>query len=298
MRGSSPRSRGTETLALPAGWSCRFIPALAGNGVFDFIAISPPSVHPRARGERCQPAHNPVSNTGSSPRSRGTGAPHRRDRWWLRFIPALAGNGAAHAGGMERHPVHPRARGERNNVLGLANSPRGSSPRSRGTGDENDTKHMCPRFIPALAGNGLTAWCISPMASVHPRARGERYRCYWRGTIYCGSSPRSRGTGSNANWERFCTRFIPALAGNGHTGRYPRGRQPVHPRARGERQGQPVIRPDWPGSSPRSRGTGWALPSKMKFGRFIPALAGNGSVEFDFFHLLYGSSPRSRGTVD
>ena len=91
---------------------------------------------------------------------------------------------------------------------------------------------------------------------------------------------------------------------------------PVHPRARGEHAFVVNHLKPLSGSSPRSRGTS-TLPDECSFEiRFIPALAGNiPAAEHDYHYhavhprargehmptntarsLVFGSSPRSRGT--
>ncbi len=70
--GSSPRTRGTLSLALFVSSTSRFIPAHAGNTI---LAPLPPvnhTVHPRARGEHNILLMAFVMSGGSSPRTRGT----------------------------------------------------------------------------------------------------------------------------------------------------------------------------------------------------------------------------------
>ena len=71
-------------------------------------------------------------------------------------------------------------------------------------------------------------------------------------------------------------RFIPAHAGNGsalHSALY---RQPVHPRACGERDLDLIEINVLGGSSPRMRGTVQIARETQQVHRFIPAHAGNG----------------------
>ncbi len=111
--GSSPRGRGTATVAgMGLGWR-RFIPAWAGHGRMLRDARHDTAVHPRVGGARCRdgggidPQHGSsprggarqkigvgsCKSPGSSPRGRGTGQAARlRDRL-RRFIPAWAGHG-------------------------------------------------------------------------------------------------------------------------------------------------------------------------------------------------------------
>ena len=50
----------------------RFIPAHAGNTMTSERAQARRSVHPRARGEHAEAAHDELARHGSSPRTRGT----------------------------------------------------------------------------------------------------------------------------------------------------------------------------------------------------------------------------------
>ena len=92
--GSSPRARGTVQVQPSTVLQVRFIPACAGNRIFEPFQNLISSVHPRVRGEQIISLRLVAINTGSSPRARGTGdqAAQPVTRW--RFIPACAGNRA------------------------------------------------------------------------------------------------------------------------------------------------------------------------------------------------------------
>src|SRR3546814_15571668 len=74
-----------------------------------------------------------------------------------------------------------------------------------------------------------------------------------------------------ASWWR----FIPACAGNSHTGREMRARSAVHPRVCGEQPMPATVIPRDDGSSPRVRGTALRDASELLYVRFIPPCAGN-----------------------
>ncbi len=192
----------------------------------------------------------------------------------------------------------------------------GSSPRARGTPRRTTRPRPPLRFIPAGAGNALTAFSSQDNDPVHPRGRGERRA---RGTIpmpRCGSSPRARGTRVHDESHLPAGRFIPAGAGNATPARSPRGSSPVHPRGRGERGHGLGAGVGGVGSSPRARGTLAGLPHQAAPDRFIPAGAGNAATSwcgadpwtvhprgrgerataYGAWHEVYGSSPRARGT--
>ncbi len=95
-RGSSPRMRGTDHPHLREVRGERFIPAHAGNSTAAPPITACAPVHPRACGEPTATKMPLASNTGSSPRMRGTvggvvGIGHGD-----RFIPAHAGNRTPH----------------------------------------------------------------------------------------------------------------------------------------------------------------------------------------------------------
>src|SRR5690606_24564908 len=110
--GSSPRTRGTGTLAFGRQVFGRFIPAHAGNSVDRSCGHDVSPVHPRARGEQEVTLVNHKGPAGSSPRTRGTGVQDALALRTDRFIPAHAGNRQIMAAISPEEPVHPRARGE------------------------------------------------------------------------------------------------------------------------------------------------------------------------------------------
>ena len=131
--GSSPRVRGTVQDGKAAGEVVRFIPARAGNSVHETTHSGRNPVHPRACGEQARQRSHIKSDTGSSPRVRGTELAIVAGQVLMRFIPARAGNrcrGPYRAAG---RTVHPRACGEQAQTKCSACSGDGSSPRVRGT---------------------------------------------------------------------------------------------------------------------------------------------------------------------
>ena len=212
--GSSPRTRGTETVQYQRRRQGRFIPAHAGNSARASSMCWAISVHPRARGEQAIKRRWSHSPCGSSPRTRGTGVRSRHTACSSRFIPAHAGNRSKHTCTVNPLP--------------------GSSPRTRGTGHRAPARKTAGRFIPAHAGNRETVAMSVNSAVVHPRARGEQAQ---RGGVHAlavGSSPRTRGTGRGCAGQVRRSRFIPAHAGNRKSDLYRPTPGAVHPRARGE----------------------------------------------------------------
>ena len=131
--GSSPRMRGTRLKSLERSLCNRFIPAHAGNACSRKDREAPPTVHPRACGERASQHVFSVSNAGSSPRMRGTRNHKRAVDFLRRFIPAHAGNALCRPRSLKSRPVHPRACGEREIRFHGSRSVVGSSPRMRRT---------------------------------------------------------------------------------------------------------------------------------------------------------------------
>ena len=173
------------------------------------------------------------------------------------------------------------------------------------------------RFIPAPAGNSrfFDRWRVDD--PVHPRACGEQLSEIEAHGLTLGSSPRLRGTEVVEDVVDRGHRFIPAPAGNSASAVRASACTAVHPRACGE-QFLIINSSPWShGSSPRLRGTARAPRLLESCLRFIPAPAGNSSLEPDNNRrtpvhpracgeqldgisetdLNSGSSPRLRGTA-
>ena len=130
----------------------------------------------------------------------------------------------------------------------------GSSPLARGTPLRMPIKARGSRFIPACAGNSLTAFktvakeAVHPrlrgelavsfsrllIRSVHPRLRGELNPVTPKAITSSGSSPLARGTRQQFVFLLVRLRFIPACAGNSRRTHNSERRFAVHPRLRGE----------------------------------------------------------------
>ena len=276
--GSSPPTRGTRGSCSLLPSTRRFIPAHAGN-----TARSPPplpasAVHPRPRGEHKPIFLNNIYNSGSSPPTRGTLFRFVPLDVRPRFIPAHAGNTAAHSPPLPASAVHPRPRGEHRRYFSTTYTIPGSSPPTRGTPVLGPVARTIRRFIPAHAGNTCSTLSAGNVPPVHPRPRGEHVA---PGSLACstpGSSPPTRGTHFRYLCVRYCLRFIPAHAGNTRRSFYQSTLWAVHPRPRGEHCGPNVSITRLPGSSPPTRGTLWPQCQYYPPARFIPAHAGNTSA--------------------
>ena len=192
----------------------------------------------------------------------------------------------------------------------------GSSPRVRGTRNQECGYSVCLRFIPACAGNARRYNATMANVAVHPRVCGERNRAFDRKGIPAGSSPRVRGTRTEPCSRAATIRFIPACAGNASTTDRPPSAQAVHPRVCGERNLASAAGGKEYGSSPRVRGTHYYAVRRISRVRFIPACAGNADERCSRYTVCpvhprvcgerdqtgakirgpVGSSPRVRGT--
>ena len=131
--GSSPRVRGTPGFFCAGAKVSRFIPACAGNTTASMARRPACAVHPRVCGEHVLLWCRVWTESGSSPRVRGTLTGPRDGRYGYRFIPACAGNTACSGCSPRPMPVHPRVCGEHADNGSHDRSAPGSSPRVRGT---------------------------------------------------------------------------------------------------------------------------------------------------------------------
>ena len=90
--GSSPHGRGTASPDHSPEGNSRFIPAWAGNSIWQSCPRGFRTVHPRMGGEQLAPLEAPALHAGSSPHGRGTGMKTSQSAVARRFIPAWAGN--------------------------------------------------------------------------------------------------------------------------------------------------------------------------------------------------------------
>ena len=212
-------------------------------------------VHPRLRGELGSKERQSPRPGGSSPLTRGTQSQLDENGRIRRFIPAYAGNSVFGVLLSRGQPVHPRLRGELDCTVMSGSWTYGSSPLTRGTLPNKWTLKNLHRFIPAYAGNSSLILTLISSKTVHPRLRGELEKEFIKPANHCGSSPLTRGTPQLAVITAAWVRFIPAYAGNSPN----RSRfiffSSVHPRLRGELDGNRGTQRFKDGSSPLTRGT-------------------------------------------
>ncbi len=253
---------------------------------------------------------------GSSPRLRGTPRHAHRIPGIPRFIPAPAGDTSRKRSTPCLRAVHPRACGGHKVERPGTEMPNGSSPRLRGTRPHLARQDVRRRFIPAPAGDTECIAFTASATAVHPRACGGHWNLPVARDVNRGSSPRLRGTHTQAATNRIRNRFIPAPAGDTEPRTFIVYAEPVHPRACGGhvyRKSDVILDG---GSSPRLRGTLLCLHKPCAAVRFIPAPAGDtttmptltpvravhpracgGHCSAAYFRASKpGSSPRLRGT--
>ena len=212
--GSSPRMRGTRCRRTVRGSRARIIPAYAGNTSLIPTESASSRDHPRVCGEHEVSFPSSSNMPGSSPRMRGT---HRLETPCVQsdgIIPAYAGNTNLCPSMASMLRDHPRVCGEHGmaDIGDAFNS--GSSPRMRGTPNGMRRNAIGCGIIPAYAGNTspVLRRCFWPRD--HPRVCGEHPMRWGMPVTSAGSSPRMRGTPSDALHLGLGEGIIPAYAGN------------------------------------------------------------------------------------
>ena len=273
--GPSPRARGILLRRIRVRSGRGSIPASAGNPASRPPARSRRRVHPRERGESAREVTHRHQPSGPSPRARGIPAKGLTAAQWARSIPASAGNPLEWETTPTNVRVHPRERGESDEVS-TGNVPiLGPSPRARGIRRLRRPAGGCVRSIPASAGNPASATSRGDASGVHPRERGESRAALASSTQVAGPSPRARGIRNCRAAPRSFLGSIPASAGN------PRAPPPepthprVHPRERGESAKQAIEWAPARGPSPRARGIPGGPGQPGPGAGSIPASAGN-----------------------
>ena len=155
ISGSSPLTRGILLHAVEISRSRRFTPAHAGNTLLNQLNQSWYRVHPRSRGEYCPGKPLYLQFIGSPPLTRGIPGNIKTLGGATRFTPAHAGTTPPQPLFQWLHRVHPRSRGEYNELVLKTNDRRGSPPLTRGIPVERGGTGASTRFTPAHAGNTL-----------------------------------------------------------------------------------------------------------------------------------------------
>ena len=175
-------------------------------------------------------------------------------------------------------------------------SPRGSSPRVRGTPVLLLADYFIGRFIPACAGNSHPPTLPSQQEAVHPRVCGELTYFGAAAAAASGSSPRVRGTRQPRRTPLSAVWFIPACAGNSRKQLPTKRGRAVHPRVCGELCSLCSLRSLCYGSSPRVRGTRRPIAAAEAATPVHPRVCGELVTSARRTRSTDGSSPRVRGT--
>ena len=213
LGGSSPLTRGKQTLDPTRVGVTRLIPAHAGKTSLWLSIRSALRAHPRSRGENLVAQYVGSRDVGSSPLTRGKPELTPLEIDDLRLIPAHAGKTRGQESRHEGSPAHPRSRGENQAAKPLGRKDLGSSPLTRGKLPEAHRLLGGKRLIPAHAGKTRATRRTRYRMRAHPRSRGENPSAAAAPASTCGSSPLTRGKPrlgcvSSSPW-----RLIPAHAG-------------------------------------------------------------------------------------
>ena len=232
-------------------------------------------VYPRRCGEQLKAPWIKIPIGGLSPQVRGTGSGNGFCLQFRRFIPAGAGNRGRGIVRAHERAVYPRRCGEQQRAVIAFNAGVGLSPQVRGTVVVGHVVGHHARFIPAGAGNRVSAYRFPAAASVYPRRCGEQYSITEGSSASGGLSPQVRGTVDGERATLNTGRFIPAGAGNSSPAGAPRPASAVYPRRCGEQRHLERIAVAPAGLSPQVRGTDRRETWGRGAFRFIPAGAGN-----------------------
>ena len=151
-------------------------------------------VYPRWRGELNIGNGFAAAASGLSPLARGTHQHAARTAAPRRFIPAGAGNTIVCKFAAAPLAVYPRWRGEHATWRRIMTYKNGLSPLARGTLQPSIRYAHQRRFIPAGAGNTVTACTRCNGSPVYPRWRGEHSSLSGLSNSSAGLSPLARGT--------------------------------------------------------------------------------------------------------
>ena len=171
------------------------------------------------------------------------------------IIPAYAGNTPQRSAKALAAWDHPRVCGEHDAEMPTELLKLGSSPRMRGTPEENVVVLNNGGIIPAYAGNTLSIFPSNAFKRDHPRVCGEHEVVTNYADAAKGSSPRMRGTQKHPRGTVGAEGIIPAYAGNTSNCHMGRALARDHPRVCGEHRQGGKYGTNGIGSSPRMRGT-------------------------------------------
>ena len=151
---------------------------------------------------------------------------------------------------------------------------RGSSPHTRGLQGPGSVYDVNSRIIPAHAGFTRCPWSGPPGSPDHPRTRGVYEDSSYRGGVFEGSSPHTRGLLHDVTVRAAHVGIIPAHAGFTYCRRRNQRGILDHPRTRGVYVTRILRTMRVLGSSPHTRGLPRTTSATRCTRRIIPAHAG------------------------
>ena len=234
--GLSPRVRGNHYIPDTGINPNRSIPARAGEPASRTASSPVRRVYPRACGGTKRMIFRCHSERGLSPRVRGNrpgrGRAGRAEA--RRSIPARAGEPHQQPQSSILPQVYPRACGGTLTAATPDGTLLGLSPRVRGNRPATARASAVRRSIPARAGEPHVRAQAGRGERVYPRACGGTCGALGLADGQEGLSPRVRGNRSCNDYRCWCSRSIPARAGEPSSGQCSRVNPAVYPRACGE----------------------------------------------------------------
>ena len=150
-------------------------------------------VYPRVGGGTLNRIVELLPVTGLSPRGRGNRSGGHADSYILGSIPAWAGEPVHREANKPVNGVYPRVGGGTSFCTTSDREPLGLSPRGRGNLTGASVVMMCPRSIPAWAGEPHWSECRHDVSTVYPRVGGGTTAPGTSPRAHLGLSPRGRG---------------------------------------------------------------------------------------------------------
>ena len=212
-RGLSPRVRGSHGAGLPQTGGQGIIPACAGKPGTGRAARGCTEDYPRVCGEAPLNDRPPASQSGLSPRVRGSRDAHVGRRTAAGIIPACAGKPRRSADASLPAGDYPRVCGEAGVRVRESLGNLGLSPRVRGSPLCGTGLTAARGIIPACAGKPATPSLAAKLSTDYPRVCGEAAAERSMALQTEGLSPRVRGSPAGRPLPPPAPWIIPACAG-------------------------------------------------------------------------------------
>ena len=237
------------------GIEAGIIPAGAGLTAQICRVGRPAGDHPRGCGAHWIPLPASPPCRGSSPRVRGSQQIRHAGIPPGGIIPAGAGLTNENQVPCFPQRDHPRGCGA-HSTCRLASFPSsGSSPRVRGSLNEDLGKWVLDGIIPAGAGLTSELFDATIIARDHPRGCGAHHMAITEEQLKTGSSPRVRGSPATRRPPYALRGIIPAGAGLTRRHSIASSTRRDHPRGCGAHASKAFFKAVLAGSSPRVRGS-------------------------------------------